>query len=72
MNEYGLWALPAVIILAFIVWLYEVGWKQRDERKLIKFFKEEAEAAGEIPDDALKKLIMDYASEKRYGRAGKQ
>lgn len=64
MNEYGLWSLPFVIILAFIVWLHEVGWKQRDERKLLNYFKEEAKIAGDNPDEVLHKLIMDYVNKK--------
>jgi len=65
MNEYGLWALPLVLVIAFIVWLYEVGWKRRNERKLIKRLKEEASIAGDNPDEVLRSLLMSYVNKKQ-------
>lgn len=71
MNEYGLWALPLVLLLAVAVSLYEIVWKGRGERKLIKTLKEEASIVGDNPDEILNRLVMEYANKKRHEQAGR-
>lgn len=65
MNEYGLWALPFVIILAAIVGLYDIVWKGREDRKLIKLLKEEASVAGDDPDEIFRNVVMKSIADSR-------
>ena len=66
MNEYGLWALPLILALFAIFSLYEVLWKGRHDREILRFLREEAAMAGDNPDEILQKLVMQYVSKNRH------
>lgn len=67
-DIFGMNWLFLVLIVGSIYELYVILWKGREDRKLIRFLKEEAYGHDD-PDKVLNIIVMEYVTKKRLKQA---